>query len=271
MVPLPPTAFDGCDPATYDLLMGPAMFEPYALDLVGRVDWRPGIRVLEVAAGTGRVTRHLVRCLPENGFLVASDLNEDMLAIAQSSIVDPRVEWKIADAQALPFADGEFDVIVCQFGAMFFPDKVKAYSEACRVLKPGGTYFVSAWGSHDQNPWAKVCHRLMHEIYPSDPITFLDLPFGYHDPEIALEHFRDAGFSDVKAEWVQKPLVAPTAAEFAFGVVSGTRISVGVLKRGDTIEGCAHMVSELFAMEFGPAPMESTQEALLLTARKAAT
>lgn len=269
MIPLPSTAFDGCDPATYDLFMGPAMFEPYALDLVERIDWRSGIRVLEVAAGTGRVTRHLVRCLPIDGKLVASDLNEDMLRVAQSSMNDPRIKWKIADAQALPFADSEFDVVVCQFGAMFFTDKVKAYAEAYRVLKPGGTYFVSAWGSHDQNPWARVCNQLMHEIYPSDPIKFLELPFGYHDSEVALGHLRAAGFWELQAQGVQKALYAATAAEFAFGVVAGTRISLGVLQRGDSITGCADLVSKRFAQEFGSAPMQSTQEALLLTARKA--
>ena len=129
-------AFTGSIPGNYDKYLGPVLFEPYALDLRDRLKKESLKNVLELACGTGRVTRHLVSLLPADGKLIASDLNPDMMAVAKTRVSDERVKWLAADAQALPFANDSFDHIVCQFGIMFFPDKGKALSEAFVFYNP---------------------------------------------------------------------------------------------------------------------------------------
>jgi ubiquinone/menaquinone biosynthesis C-methylase UbiE len=128
--------FVGSIPTLYDQYLVPLIFEPYAVDLVQRLRARSLSRILEIAAGTGVVTRALASWLPEEVSIVASDLNQAMLDHAAALGTTRAVEWRQADAMELPFADAAFDAVVCQFGAMFFPDKARAFAEARRVLKP---------------------------------------------------------------------------------------------------------------------------------------
>jgi ubiquinone/menaquinone biosynthesis C-methylase UbiE len=154
---MPPTdaVFAGSIPAFYDRYMGPLLFEPYAADLAGRLrDLRSG-RVLETAAGTGIVTRMLVRVLPGAVAIVATDLNQPMLDFAAAQPGAERVEWRQADAVSLPFEKDSFDAVVCQFGVMFFPDKQAAYREARRVLKPAGRFIFSVWDRLSENEMSK--------------------------------------------------------------------------------------------------------------------
>src|SRR5437870_8968818 len=134
-----PASFTGSVPAFYDRCLGPVLFEPYANDLVARLDVGDDQRVLELACGTGIVTRRLREALPESATLVATDLFDAMLVHARSVVPDAGIEWQQADAQDLPFADGSFDTVVCQFGLMFLPDKVRGFREARRVLRDGGS------------------------------------------------------------------------------------------------------------------------------------
>src|SRR6476661_6264867 len=139
------TAFAGSVPANYDRYLGPLLFEPYALDLVERLKNDQLKQVLEIACGTGRVTRHLTKLVEADGRLVASDLNPDMIAQAKTQLTGERVQWQVADAQQLPFDANSFDHVICQFGVMFFPDKPAAFREAYRVMQPGGKYIFSVW------------------------------------------------------------------------------------------------------------------------------
>src|SRR5437870_8618861 len=125
--------FAGSIPKLYDTYLVPLIFEPYAVDLVNRLASRSLTRVLEIAAGTGVVTRALASVLPESVAIVATDLNQAMLAQASATGTKRPVEWRQADAMQLPFEDRIFDAVVCQFGVMFFPEKPKAFSEARRV------------------------------------------------------------------------------------------------------------------------------------------
>jgi ubiquinone/menaquinone biosynthesis C-methylase UbiE len=140
------TVFSGSIPSLYDKYAGPLIFAPYAEDLAERLAALNPTRVLEVAAGTGIVTRALARSLPASVDIVATDLNQPMLDHAAAQLPSSRVTWQQADGQALPFPDGAFDAVVCQFGAMFFPDKRQAYREARRVLKPGGHFHLQRLG-----------------------------------------------------------------------------------------------------------------------------
>jgi SAM-dependent methyltransferase len=176
-------AFAGTIPQLYERYLVPLIFEPYAADLASRVAHCQPSRVLEVAAGTGVVTRQLVKTLPSEVSIMATDLNQPMLDQAAAVGISRPVEWRQADAMQLPFPDGAFDVVVCQFGAMFFPDKARAFSEARRVLRPGGRFLFNVWDRIDQNEFADIVTNSLETLFPSDPPQFLTrIPHDYHDP-----------------------------------------------------------------------------------------
>ena len=176
--------FVGDVPRNYDLKLGPHLFCDYAVDLARRVAAANPHRVLEIAAGTGIVTRQLRDALPQTTHLVASDLNAPMLTIAQEKFGRAeRVGFQTADATALPFADGSFEAVVCQFGIMFVPDKGRAHREAFRVLAPGGRYYFSVWDSFDFNPFARIAHETVAGFFVQAPPDFFAVPFGYHQIE----------------------------------------------------------------------------------------
>jgi len=198
------TAFAGSIPQYYDRCLGPFLFEPYAADLAERsAALRPG-RILETAAGTGIVTAALAGALPE-AEIVATDLNPDMLRVAEGKLDSERVTFAPADAQALPYPDGGFDLVVCQFGAMFFPDRVAAYREARRVLRPGGTFLFNVWDRLEANPASQAVAEAVAALFPDDPPSFIGrVPFGYHDKARIEADLRSAGFAEVEAETVAK-------------------------------------------------------------------
>src|SRR5690349_8003483 len=153
------TAFAGSIPHNYDTYLGPLFFEPYAVDLVERLESNDYESVLEIACGTGRVTKHLVKKLSSHGQLYATDLNEGMLRIARERLHDDRIDWQVADAHNLPFYDQQFDLVVCQYGIMFFQDKLKALKEVYRVLLPGGRFYFNTWDRIEYNAIADVTRQ----------------------------------------------------------------------------------------------------------------
>jgi ubiquinone/menaquinone biosynthesis C-methylase UbiE len=174
--------FAGSIPELYDKYLVPLIFEPYASDLVSRLRSRSLSRVLETAAGTGVVTRVLASELSARVSIVATDLNQAMLDQASAVGTKRIVEWHQADAMELPFRDGEFDAVVCQFGIMFFPDKSRAFSEARRVLKPGGVFIFSVWDRIAENEFADTVTSALESIFPEEPPRFLArTPHGYYD------------------------------------------------------------------------------------------
>ena len=175
--------FSGSIAQIYDRLLVPLIFQVYANDLSHRVERLQPRDVLETAAGTGVVTRVLASRLPDGTRVVATDLNEPMLNYAKAKQAPGgAVEWRHADALSLPFEDNAFDVVVCQFGAMFFPDKVKTFGEARRVLKPGGRFVFSVWDRISENEFADVVTEALAQRYPDDPPRFMArIPHGYHD------------------------------------------------------------------------------------------
>jgi SAM-dependent methyltransferase len=188
--------FAGSIPKLYDTHMVPLIFEPYAVDLVNRLRERPIARVLELAAGTGVVSRAIAAALPEGASLVATDLNPAMIDWAQTIGTARPVEWRQADAMKLPFADGSFDAVVCQFGAMFFPDKPTAFAEARRVLRPGGVFLFNVWDRLADNEFADVVTTALASVFPDDPPRFLArTPHGYHDPRAIERDLARGGFS----------------------------------------------------------------------------
>jgi len=188
--------FAGSIPKFYDTYLVPLIFEPYAADLASRLNSRSLSRVLEIAAGTGVVTRTLAAALPEETSIVATDLNQAMLDQASAVGTKRAVEWRQADAMQLPFQDGTFDAVVCQFGVMFFPDKPKAFAEARRVLRPGGVFVFNVWDRITENEFADTVTAALASVFPEDPPRFLvRTPHGYHDRGVIERDLGAGGFS----------------------------------------------------------------------------
>jgi SAM-dependent methyltransferase len=199
--------FAGSIPTLYDTYLVPLLFEPYAADLVNRLKARAPSRVLETAAGTGVVTRALAAELPADVSIVATDLNQAMLDRAAAVGTKRPVEWRQADAMKLPFPDETFDAVVCQFGAMFLPDKSRAFAEARRVLRPRGVLLFSVWDRIADNEFADVVTTALEAVFPADPPRFLArTPHGYHD-RLAIE--RDLA----AAGFLAPPQIATVAAQ----------------------------------------------------------
>jgi SAM-dependent methyltransferase len=180
----------------YERYLVPLIFAPYAIDIAARVARHKPSWVLEIAAGTGVVTRQLARVLPDAVAIVATDLNQPMLDQAASIGASRPLQWQQADAMRLPFPDQSFDAVVCQFGAMFFPDRPKAFAEARRVLRPGGVFLFNVWDSIDQNEFAATVTQALADVFADDPPRFLArVPHGYHDVAIIARDLANGGFT----------------------------------------------------------------------------
>jgi SAM-dependent methyltransferase len=189
-------AFAGSIPQLYERCLVPLIFAPYAADMASRALHKAPSRVLEVAAGSGAVTRALASTLPRHVPIIATDLNQPMLDHAMAVGTSRPVEWRQADALQLPFADESFDLVVCQFGAMFFPDKARAFAEARRVLRPGGSFLFSVWDRIEHNEFADVVTGALATLFADDPPRFLArIPHGYHDRATIAADLAAAGFA----------------------------------------------------------------------------
>jgi ubiquinone/menaquinone biosynthesis C-methylase UbiE len=195
-------AFAGSIPENYDRYMVPLIFEPYAADIARRAEALSPGAVLETAAGSGVVTRALAPRLSPGASYIVTDLNQSMLDYAASrQPPDNRITWRQADALALPFENAAFDLVCCQFGAMFFPNRISSYREAKRVLKPGGHFLFNVWDRIEENVFADEVTNALAEIFPSDPPRFLPrTPHGYHDTALIRRELEEAGFSRVSIE-----------------------------------------------------------------------
>jgi len=188
--------FTGSIPKLYETYLVPLIFEPYAADLVDRLASRSLTRVLEIAAGTGVVTRKLASVLPGNVSIIATDLNQPMLDMASAIGTKRPVELRQADAMQLPFGDGTFDAVVCQFGVMFFPDKAKAFSEARRVLRSGGVFIFNVWDRIKENEFADTVTTALESLFPRDPPRFMArTPHGYYDRPTIERDLASGGFT----------------------------------------------------------------------------
>jgi SAM-dependent methyltransferase len=224
------TAFAGSIPEFYHRCLGPFLFEPYAADLAARAAALRPRRILETAAGTGIVTAALAAALPD-AQIVATDLNPDMLLVAGEKIDSPSVAFAPADAQALPYPDGGFDLVVCQFGAMFFPDRIAAYREARRVLRPGGTFLFNVWDRLEANPASQAVADAVAGLFPDDPPGFIRrVPFGYHDKARIEADLRAAGFADIESETVAKRSRG-SARDLAPGLCQGSPLRAEIEAR----------------------------------------
>lgn len=245
-------SFVGSIPELYDRHLGPVLFEPYAHELVRRL---PRGRILEVAAGTGRVTRKLAARGDE---VVATDLNPPMLDEARRHTTG-NVTWQAADAQALPFPDACFDAVACAFGLMFPPDKPAVIREMRRVVRPGGTVVLSVWDSLAANPASQLLHQLACELMPDDPPSFMATPFSLHDTA-ALRDLTGGRVETVAIEGV-----AESAASMAIGFVLGNPLYNQLVERSVDAAAFQARVEAALAARYGDRPCRSPMSAHFIT------
>ena len=260
--------FAGSIPAFYDRYLGPMNCVPYAADLAVRIGALAPARVLEVAAGTGIVTRAMAQTLPAGAEIIATDLNQPMLDFAAMQPGVERVVWRQADALQLPFDDGLFDVVVCQFGVMFFPDRIAGYREARRVLRPGGRYLFNVWDRIEENEFSAVVQTAVAALFPHDPPGFLArTPFGCHDVATIREELRRGGFERIEVSTVALRSRAPSAREPAVGMCEGTPLRSEIEARDATrLAEATDAATAALAARFGPGPIEGKIQAHIVTA-----
>ena len=260
--------FAGSIPRLYDEYLVPLIFEPYAIDLAGRVAaLRPG-RVLEVAAGTGVVTRRLAAGLAENAAIVATDLNPAMLEQARTVGTARPVEWRPADAMQLSFDDASFDAVVCQFGVMFFPDKAKAFAETRRVLRPGGAFVFNAWDRIEENELADLVTQTLATLFPDDPPRFMArTPHGYFDRAAIARDLASGGFTAAaQIDTVSARSRAATPRHPAIAYCQGTPLRSEIEARDKAGLGEAtDLAAEAIARRFGAGPVDARIQAHVVT------
>lgn len=268
--PVKDAAFAGSIPQVYASNLVPLIFEDYARDIARRVAAARPRRVLELACGTGVVTRELLRVLPADCELVATDLNPAMLEEAKRGGTARPVEFQPADAQALPFPDASFDAVVVQYGVMFFPDKPKAHAEARRVLKPGGLYVFNVWDGLPHNDVARLCSEAMEPLFPQDPPRFLArTPYGYSDPAKVSADVVAGGFGKPTIETLAFRSRAPSAGHAAIGYCHGTPLRGEIEARDPQgLPRATAAATAAVAKALGGGAIDAKIQALVVTARK---
>jgi SAM-dependent methyltransferase len=259
--------FSGSMPEHYDSILGPAQFESFAADLVRRLPVRPRGDVLELACGTGILTQRLRDRIDSNFRLVATDVSDAMLAYARNK-VKGKIDWRIADMQALPFKENTFGLVVCGFGVMFLPDKKKVFGEARRVLMEGSTLVFNCWDSLEVNRQGKAANDVMEALFPNDPeMQFPRVPYSYFD-ETAIRGDLDAArFGDVRIEHVKIEIKAPSARAYATGQVRGTPRGALIEKRGVKPDEAIEKIAAALAELGGSEPFRCDGHALVVQAK----
>lgn len=259
--------FGGSIAEHYDTILGPAQFDAIAADLVRRVPVRPKGEVLELACGTGLVTQRLRERIDPFFRVVATDLSDDMLAYARNK-VKGRIDWRKADASALPFKDETFGLVVCGLGVMFVPDRKKLCAEARRVLLEGGALLFNVWDRLERNPHGLTTSKVFDELFPGDAdMQFAQVPFSWADEAVIRSHLDEARFSDVRIEPLKIEIKAPSARAYANGQIRGTPRGALIEQKGRKIEDVVEKVAQALAAVGGAEPFRVEAHLLVVQAK----
>jgi ubiquinone/menaquinone biosynthesis C-methylase UbiE len=262
-------SFSGSIPENYDEYLGPLIFEPYALDIAGRISALQPATILELACGTGRVTKYLRSASSAGATLTATDLNPAMLEVAKRHASADNVSWGVVDAGALPYEADSYDAIVCQFGIMFVPDRVQAYAEARRVLKPGGTLLISSWDAIEYNPIFHIAQKRIVRFFHEHIPTFYRIPYSYHNEQVMHDELTQAGFTDFTIERVTLEGTSPSAEAAAKGLLEGNPVVGEIAAQGP--DAMPMIFDDLVAdikEEFGSGELKVPLQAWVMTAKK---
>ncbi len=260
-------SFVGSIPEYYERFLGPLIYTPYAEDLAYRVRVGSKARILELACGTGQLTRELLAAMEPGARLVAIDLNAPMLEVARRKVRDARVEWHEANAMSLPFEPASFDAVVCQFGVQFFDDKVAAAAEVRRVLRKEGAYHFSTWAGPADNPLARIAQETAVACYPDDTPAFYKVPWSYGDTRQIESDLRAGGFRDISIQAVDVIGRAPSSDYAAMGIVQGTPMANAIEQRGTiSVDAFTAVISATLTRELGDGPLAIPMRAWVVRA-----
>ncbi len=261
--------FSGSIPKNYDENQGPMFFEPYAIDIARRIDPTSAKLALELGCGTGRVTRHLRKVIGEGSLLIASDISPDMLAFAKEKLKALNIDWRIIDAHELPFDDNSVDLIVCCFGYMFVADKPKAFAEAYRVLRPGGTLLIATWDRLEVNEASYVFRKTVKKYLGDSLPPSYSLPFSMNDPVAIENSLKNAGFPKVKSEVVAKESFCASAKKASEGMTKGGPLYNEIINRNPAwVDEILSTVEKELSDKYGSAPMIAPMKAVVCQAWK---
>lgn len=264
------TAFAGSVPENYETYLGPIFFEPYAQDLVERIQNSDNIKtVLEIACGTGRVTKYLAGKLSPGTSITATDLNKDMLSVAQHIVTSNNIQWQLADAHELPFEEAAFDLVICQYGVMFFQDKMKALKEINRVLKAGGIFLFNTWDELQYNALAQLSQTVLEDVYPADPPKFLEKgPYSFFNHAQIKELLSHAGFADVSIDTVSKMSLVASPDDAVNGIIDGTPNYGYIAERNVPISVVKQKLKAVLIQQYGSKDLQLPMRSFVIKANK---
>ena len=263
------SGFAGSIPEIYDIYLVPLIFEAYANDLAGRAAALAPQAVLETAAGSGVLARALAPRLAPDARYIVTDLNQPMLDYAASKQgPDGRITWQQADALDLPFDKATFDAVVCQFGVMFFLDRVTGYAEARHVLKPGGRFIFNVWDKIETNEFADVVTQAAATVFPDDPPRFMArTPHGYYDFELIQDELILAGFSEISFDTLEETSTAPSPRHPAVAYCQGTPLRNEIESRdASLLEHVTDEATKAIAARFGDGAVSGKIRGHIVTA-----
>ena len=229
-------SYSGSIPEYYDRYLETLLLKPYALKIAGEVEKLKPEKVLELSAGTGILTEALINKLPETTRILATDINPDMLDLAKYKLwTNFNISWQLADATDLPYEANEFDVVLSQFGVMFYKNRHLAYRKIRQILKPGGTFIFNTWGSIYENFIIELTERALKRVFPFDTPGFLEIPFGYHSYEQIIHDLTIAGFSTFRINTVKLTGYAVNSFEATLGLLQGTPLYTEIIGRNPSL------------------------------------
>jgi SAM-dependent methyltransferase len=263
-------AFAGSIPEIYDRYLVPLIFQTFASDLVTRVESLGSHSLVEIAAGTGAVTREMAARLPDTVEITATDLNQPMLDYAAARGTTRPISWQQADVLGLPFDDDSFDAVVCQFGVMFFPERPRAFAEICRVLRSGGTFLFNVWDGIEANEFAQTVTEAVATLFADLQGFLTRIPYGYHDGEVIGADLRAGGFSSrAQFDTVEARSRADSCRVPAIGFCQGTPLRHEIEAHDPArLEEATSVAAAAIAARFGPTDVNGKVRAYVIAVEK---
>ena len=253
-------------PQYYNDFIGPIWFDPFAADLARRLPEHPPGDVLEIACGTGLLTRRLRERLSPSLRLVATDLSKPMLDYARAKLGGLEgIEWREADALKLPFEADSFGAVVCGFGIMFVPDRQAALREARRVLAKGGILLFNVWDDIERNPHAATNAEVVEALFPGDPEMRFRIPYDMHDAGLLRRLLAGARFRETRIETKRFPIEGADPRSIATGQIRGTPRAALIEKRGVSLDLVVQKVTDALTRTGGD-PYRGHAQAVIVEA-----
>ncbi|MEM7030985.1 MAG: class I SAM-dependent methyltransferase [Chloroflexota bacterium] len=203
----------------YEAFFVPALFQEWAERIVIEAQLQPGQTVLDVACGTGVLTRAIAERVGDAGQAIGLDINEGMLAVAEQKA--SHIQWHRGAAESLPFENNRFDAVVSQFGLMFFEDRQTALQEMMRVLQPGGQLAVAVWDTVENTPGYAKMIALLQQLFGQEAANGLRAPYNLGDISLLKSIFDGAGIVDISIITLEGTARFPSIDDWVYTDIKG--------------------------------------------------